>query len=93
MILSMINGYNYKFKKARGYEPDGLYCVLYYHTGKTITYRIDELWQLLYCKYRLTTEKRLVLLSSEDSVGIVFNRRYGAIGTTAAQISLYDGTY
>lgn len=86
-------GYNYKFKKARGYEPDGLYCVLYYHTGKTITYRIDELWQLLYCKYRLTTEKRLVLLSSEDSVGIVFNRRYGAIGTTAAQISLYDGTY
>ncbi|WPX08872.1 hypothetical protein SOJ16_000029 [Caldicellulosiruptor danielii] len=86
-------GYNYKFKKARGYEPNSVFEVLYYHTGKTITYRIDELWQLLYCKYRIATEKKLVSLSPEDSVGIVFNRDYGAIGTRASQIPLYDETY
>lgn len=86
--------YNYKFKKARGYEePDGLYCVLYYHTGKTITYRIDELWQLLYCKYRIARDRKLIRVPSYDSVGIVFNDGYGGIGTTAGSLSLYDGTY
>mgnify|MGYP001627181233 CR=1 FL=1 len=86
-------GYNYKFKKVMGLEPDDSYHILYYHTGKTITYRIDELWQLLYCKYRITVKKKLITINSEDSIGIVFYRGYGGIGTTAGCISLYDGTY
>jgi len=84
-------GYNYGFKKRNGYEPIGTRNILYYHVGKTVTYRVDEIWQLLYVKYNLTQKVNIVNFVSSPK-GIVFNRGYGAIGTSAYQIPLYDGT-
>lgn len=66
--------------------------VLYFHVGKTVTYRIDELWQLLYVKYNLNQKVNIVNFVPGPK-GIIFNRGYGAIGTTAYEISLYDGTF
>ncbi|MEZ0535967.1 hypothetical protein ACAG39_01820 [Caldicellulosiruptoraceae bacterium PP1] len=84
-------GYNYGFKKRTGSEPNREFNVLYYHVGKTVTYRIDELWQLLYVKYDLTQKFNIVNATS-DPKGIVFYRGYGSIGTMSNLISLYDGT-
>lgn len=84
-------GYNYGFKNRTGFEPKDAFNVLYYHVGKTVTYRIDELWQLLYVKYNLTQKVNIVNFVPGPK-GIIFNRGYGAIGTTAYEVSLYDGT-
>ncbi|ADQ03747.1 hypothetical protein Calow_0139 [Caldicellulosiruptor owensensis OL] len=72
--------------------------VLYFHVGKTITYRIDELWQLLYLvKYELTQKRNITNLYDSlykrfMPVQILFRFGYGSIGTPSRWISLYDGT-
>lgn len=70
-------GYNYGFKKRTGSEPNDVSTVLYYHVGKTITYRIDELWQLLYMKYDLPQRK-----VSRYPTQLSFECNYGAIFTS-----------
>ncbi|WAM33316.1 hypothetical protein [Caldicellulosiruptor morganii] len=85
-------GYNYGFQKRTGDIPDWACDVLYYHTGKTITYRIDEIWQLLYCKHKIKTEGVLMPSIGTQPIGIVFDGGYGGLGTTAGSVSLYDGT-
>lgn len=80
-------GYNYGFKKRTGSEPNDVSTVLYYHVGKTITYRIDELWQLLYMKYDLPQRK-----VSRYPTQLSFECNYGAIFTSNWIYPLYDGT-
>ena len=94
-------GYNYGlvkryaeiYKEYIELESMGVYSVLYYHTGKTITFRIDELWQLQYVKHNLTQKENIANGNIGEPVSIVFNRRYGAIGNFVYQLALYDGIY